>query len=130
MQFITRTKQSGPTESVAVRIGWMGADCDIVCGSKVHGNSHARGVTRVPATGDVATADNAHYLDIELVSFTQIRVQVNRRHCGWLLQEQNREVVAGAAGDDEEMPDAMAPRVPVIQYKKDDATRVKNATCN
>lgn len=44
-----------------------------------------------------------------------------------LVQEQNRAVVTHAAGDDEQMPNPMAPGVPVVEYEKDDARGVEDA---
>ena len=46
-----------------------------------------------------------------------------------LVQEQNREVVTYAAGEYEQMPDPMAPGVPVIENEEHDARGVENSTC-
>ncbi len=45
-----------------------------------------------------------------------------------LVQEQNREVVTNAAGDYEQMPDPMAPGVPVVEDEEDDPRGVENST--
>ena len=45
-----------------------------------------------------------------------------------LVQEQNREVMTNAAGDYEQMPDPMTPRVPVVEDEEDDARGVENST--
>ena len=46
------------------------------------------------------------------------------------LQEQYRKVVAGAACNHKQMPDAVAPWVPVVEHKEYDAARVENAASN
>ncbi len=45
-----------------------------------------------------------------------------------LVQEQNREVVTYAAGQYEQMPDPMAPGVPVVEDEEDNARGIENAT--
>ena len=65
----------------------MCADCDVVRDGEIYGNGHTRRITGMPATGDVATANNAHQLDIESVTLTEIRVQVDRSHCEYRLQK-------------------------------------------
>ena len=80
MKFFATLKVAITAEARSIRIRRMCADCDLICDGKVDRCCHAPSVASVTTTGDIAATDNAHQLNIELATFTKIRVQVDRRH--------------------------------------------------
>ena len=82
------------------------------------------------AAGNVATANDAHQLNIKRVAFTEIRVQVDRRHFGFGLQEQDRKVVASTASDDKQMPYSMTPWIPGVEHEENNTAGIEDAARN
>ena len=47
-----------------------------------------------------------------------------------ILQEDDREVVADASGQNEQVPDAVAPGIPAVQCKENDTGSIEDPACN
>ena len=80
MKVLAALKMTGTTKPWSIRIRRMCADCDLICDGEVNRCCHATGVASMATAGNVAATDDAHQFDIELATFTKIRVQVDPRH--------------------------------------------------
>ena len=79
-QFVTRDKAAATTKALPIRIGRVRTDRNAVGKRGLYSRFHARSITRVTTAGDVAAADNFEEFQIICITFTEVRIQIDRGH--------------------------------------------------